>query len=218
MFIAGIDEAGRGCALGPLVVGIAVIKKENEDSLKEINVRDSKELSEKQRVEIYGLLKERLVEFKSIHIPAQELNELMPSKSLNEIEAMKMAALMNGLKNNPELIIVDCPDNVESNFIKRIRNYVDFSHKVKAEHKADQNYLIVGAASIVAKVERDNAIKEFHKKFGDFGSGYSHDEKTINFIKKYVQEKDKLPPMARIHWATNQNILNNKHQTKLLDY
>ena len=76
MFIAGVDEAGRGCALGPLVVGIAVIKKENESNLKKLGVKDSKDLSEKKRIEIYSELK-NLVEFKSIHITNVELNDLM---------------------------------------------------------------------------------------------------------------------------------------------
>jgi ribonuclease HII len=129
----------------------------------------------------------------------------MAQHSLNEIEAMKIAELINGLKKKPETIYVDSPDALKGAFEKRIRKYLNKANektKIVAENKADSNYVVVGAASILAKVKRDEEIEKLCEKFGDFGSGYPADPKTQKFLAEYVEKNKKLPPFSRIFWST----------------
>ena len=218
MLIAGIDEAGRGPCIGPLVLAVAVIEREREALLSGIGVTDSKMLSEKERNSQFPKIKKALSEFSTIHVKPEEIDSLRDWKSLNEIEAMRAAQLLNGLKTKPDLVYVDSPDVLEHNFAKRIKKFLSFEVALKAEHKADLNYPIVSAASILAKVERDSAVRELEKKFGKSGSGYPHDPDTIAFIKKYLDKHCKLPPIARKSWNTSQRMLDAKLQTKLFEW
>lgn len=218
MLIAGVDEAGRGPAIGPMVLAVAVIPSEKEDILHELGARDSKLIPEPERERLYPLMKEHLSHHATYHLSASEMDALMEHDSLNEIEAMKIGALLNELPVKPDLVYVDSPDPLASNFARRIENYLSYKPKIVAEHKADVNYPIVSAASILAKVERDEVIKSLQKQydsFGDIGSGYSHDERTISFLKNYLQLHQKLPDCARQKWGTNVRLMDARYQTKL---
>lgn len=206
MLISGADEAGRGCVIGPLVICVAVIEKEKEAELKAIGVRDSKLLSPAKRSSLYKQVKKLCKESKSIHITAEELNHLMDTLSLNEIEAMKIAEAFNSLKSSPEKLIVDSPDTNPENFSERLRKYLKKQPALQSEHKADVNHPIVSAASIIAKVERDRAIEDIKKEVGeDFNSGYSSDPKTIEFLKKHLHRKD-VQKYVRSKWSTLDRI------------
>ncbi len=216
--IAGIDEAGRGCCIGPLVMAVATINIDNLQKLSEIGVKDSKELSPKKREDLFSKLKKILKEYKFVKIEAKELNELMLRRSLNEIEAMKAAFLLQDLKYKPVVAYLDSPDPLQGNFAKRIKKYLPFPMELYAYHKADQLFPIVSAASIIAKVIRDKAIKKIedkYKEYGCLGSGYTHDELTIKFLKNYVKKNKKLPKFARTEWITTQRILDDSFQRKL---
>lgn len=218
MLIAGVDEAGRGPAIGPMVLAVAVIPSEKEDVLHELGARDSKQIVESERERLYPLMKETLSHYATYHLSAPEMDALMERDSLNEIEAMKIGSLLNDLPVKPDLVYVDSPDPLASNFARRIENYLSYKPKIVAEHKADVNYPIVSAASILAKVERDDVIKSLQKKyhsFGDIGSGYSHDERTITFLKKYLEQHQTLPDCARQKWGTNVRLMDARYQTKL---
>jgi len=218
IFIAGIDEAGRGPILGPLVIAGVLANKEQEEMLIEMGVKDSKELKPATRKKLAEKIKKTVEAYSIIKITASELNELMPRKSLNEIEAMKTAQILDELKPKPDIAIVDAPDIIEENYAKRIRKYLCASVVIKSEHFADSKYPIVGAASILAKVERDAEIDELKKEFGNIGSGYWHDEDTKNFVEAYIKSYNKLPPFARIYWEPSVRMLNEKRQKKLLDF
>lgn len=218
MLIAGVDEAGRGPAIGPMVLAVAVVSSEKEDVLHELGARDSKLIPEPERERLYPLMKQNLSAFATYHLSAPEMDALMERDSLNEIEAMKIGSLLNDLPEKPELVYVDSPDPVASNFARRIENYISYKPKIIAEHKADVNYPIVSAASILAKVERDDVIKKIqaqYDSFGDIGSGYSHDERTITFLKKYLSMHQVLPDCARQKWGTNVRLMDARYQTKL---
>lgn len=215
MLIAGIDEAGRGPCVGPMVMAVAVIEKEREPVLQEIGVADSKVLSPEQRESQFPKIQKALSEFATVHISPEEIDSLRDHKSLNEIEAMRAAQLLNGLKKRPQLVYVDSPDVLQENFALRIKKYLSFNTVIKSEHKADSNYPIVSAASVLAKVERDSAIASLEKDFGKIGSGYPHDPDTIAFIDNYLKAHKRLPPIARKSWDTSQRMLNAKLQTKL---
>jgi len=215
MLIAGVDEAGRGPALGPMVLSVATIDKKDEEKLKKIGVKDSKLLSPAERERQHKLIVKAVHEFKTTHIEAREIDSLRDRQSLNEIEAMRIGYLLNNLKTRPELVYVDAPDVVEANFAKRIKKYISFDIQIKSEHKADVNYPIVSAASIIAKVERDAAIKKLCMRYGNLGSGYPHDPDTIAFLCNWVKKNRKLPDFARKSWETSKNIEDKVFQKKI---
>lgn len=216
MIIAGIDEAGRGPAVGPMVMAVAVIEKDNEEELREIGVKDSKLLSIAARERQFGQIRNMLIEHRTVHISAKEIDELRIRKSLNEIEAMRAAHLLNNLKVKPSVVFIDSPDPKSSTFADRIRKYLSFNCILKAEHKADINYPIVSAASILAKVERDLKIRKLEDELGvKIGTGYSHDEDTITFIKSWLEKNNSLHECVRKSWATSIRLQDERLQSKL---
>ncbi|MEK6957562.1 MAG: ribonuclease HII [archaeon] len=215
MLIAGIDEAGRGPCLGPMVMAVALIKKDDEEKLVGLGVNDSKLLSAKERERQFPEIKKILLENECIHISPKEIDEYRLHKSLNELEAMHAARLLNALKQKPDVVYVDSPDIVMEEFAKRIRKYISFKTKIISEHKADLNYPIVSAASIIAKVERDGAIKKLALEFGEIGSGYPGDEVTIRFLKNYLLQHSVMPKFARQSWQTISAMENERLQKKL---
>lgn len=215
MLIGGIDEAGRGPCIGPMVMAITVIEKRDEEKLIKLGVKDSKLLSIKERERQLPQIKKIVSEFSSVQITPEEIDLLMLRKSLNEIEAMHAAKLINSLSKKPDVIYVDSPDVVMQEFGKRIEKYISTPVKIISEHKADSNYPIVSAASVIAKVERDEAIKKLSKDFGELGSGYPGDEITIKFLKNYLQEHSVLPKFVRKSWQTIKSLEDKKFQQKL---
>ncbi len=215
MLIAGVDEAGRGPALGPMVLSIATIEKKHEEKLKKIGVKDSKLLTAKERARQRALLKDALYESNTTSVSARQIDSLRDRKSLNEIEAMRIGYLLNSLRHKPDVVYVDAPDVIEANFAKRIRKYISFNVDIKSEHKADMNYPIVSAASILAKVERDAAVERLCRRYGNIGSGYSHDPNTIAFLCNWVKKNKALPGCARKSWETSANALDGVFQKKL---
>ena len=205
--IAGIDEAGRGAVLGPLVVCCAFCKREDERKLKKLAAKDSKQLTPKQREDAYEKLKE-FCTFRWIEVSALDLNQMMKKMSLNDIEAKVMAELIKKLGEAD--VMIDMPDRYSWTFRKRMERFG--VKRFEAEHKADENWPIVAAASICAKVTRDGKIEEIKKATMDFGSGYPSDPKTRNALKNKESAKI-IAPFTRMRWKTLETI----QQTKLFE-
>lgn len=199
--IIGVDEAGRGCIIGPMVICAAAINPLDEYKLKEMGVKDSKKLSPRQREGLYGKVG-RLTKYTTVKIAASELNELMDRHNLNEIEAMKIAHAIDSLGIRDATVYVDSPDNVPAKFARRIEKYLKTRVKIVSANKADDTYVIVGAASIIAKVTRDREIEKIKRETGiDFNSGYTSDpftQKVIAHRKDYPQ----LEKYLRTKWST----------------
>ncbi|MCK4319060.1 ribonuclease HII [Candidatus Micrarchaeota archaeon] len=202
--IGGIDEAGRGPVIGPLVICLATAERKDEQKIKQFGAVDSKKLSPEQREAVLAKITS-ICNFVIKEITAQELNRLMDDYSLNEIEEMAMAEL---IKKTRADVIVDLPERYSWVFFKRMKSYG--VEKVEAEHHADDKYPIVSAASICAKVTRDKRIEELRNQYGDFGSGYPADPKTIAFIKN-PEKRNLILKYIRIKWKTISNL----SQTKL---
>ena len=163
--------------------GITIDEKDIH-KLKEIGVKDSKLLTPKKRVALFPLIKEVVKEFKLIIVEPAEIDEALnsPTLNLNWLEAIKTAMILNALK--PNKAIVDCPSiNIEA-YQAYMGQFLKYDMEIQLEHNAER-YEPVAAASILAKVTRDNLIEELKKKYGDFGSGYPSDPKTKEFISKY---------------------------------
>lgn len=216
-YVAGVDEAGRGCVLGPLVLAVCTLDKDLESYFKGIGVKDSKLLSKSKREELFTVIKEKSIEYKIVVVPAEELNVLMNRYSLNEIEAQKTAEIVKELKIPIKKLILDCPDTQTDKYKKRMMsNFIalkhNYSFEIVSEHKADFNYISVACASILAKVVRDRMLFDLT---GSDISGYSSDPKTIEYLEKYILENKKIPPFARDKWETITKVMNKLYQNKI---
>ncbi len=218
ILICGIDEAGRGPVLGPLVMCGLLVKEEDEKELVKLKVRDSKLLTKVKREFLFDKIKDISYKYEIIAIYPDEIDHAVNNHdglNLNKLEAIKSAEIINLLK--PDKAIVDAP----SNNIKSYKQYLfelinNKKIELILEHKADLNYPIVSAASILAKVTRDNEIEKIKKKIKiDFGSGYMSDSKTVNFLEKYYE---KYPELFRKSWLPYRDIVNKKFQSKLEDF
>ncbi|MEM5814247.1 MAG: ribonuclease HII [Candidatus Aenigmatarchaeota archaeon] len=214
--VLGIDEAGRGSVIGPLIVGGVLIDEEDEEKLKKIGVRDSKELTPAQRERMASEIKKVAKEWVTVRITAKEIDELRKKKNLNVIEAEKMAEIIKFLKG--DRAYVDAPQ-VSTEKFKNVLLALAKNHtEIIAENYADRKYKVVSAASIIAKVERDAEIEKIKKEAGfDFGVGYPHDERSIEFVKKCLREKRFLEYL-RHSWTTVQELKGKKKQKKLGEF
>ncbi len=202
MKIVGIDEAGRGSVIGPLVVCGVAIEEDRLKYLERLKLNDSKKVAPKRRIVLSRKIR-KIAECYPVHISAADI-DLLRSKdvNLNEIEKIAMRKIIGDSK--PDVSFIDCIDVNPLRFIDEIEKFQD-NLKVIAEHKADSKYAIVSAASIVAKVDRDMEIQKLRKIFKDIGSGYPSDPKTISFLNKI--EYDDLPDFVRRSWSTIQRTI-----------
>lgn len=201
MKILGIDEAGRGPVIGPMIVCGVAIEKSRVKYIHRLKLKDSKKLSPKRRTVLSRKIK-KIAECYPVKITARDIDNLRSKNvNLNEIEKLAMKKIISDCE--PDIAVIDCMDVKPRRFKAEIENYKE-NLRVVAEHKADAKYPIVSAASIVAKVERDMEIHKIRKKFNDVGSGYPSDPKTIAFLKK--TSYDELPDFVRKSWATLKKI------------
>jgi len=222
MKILGIDETGRGSILGPLVICGFLIEEEKIELLKKMGVKDSKLLSPKKRSFLYQKLKKIADDIEIIELSAADIDQMRTESNLNRIEIEHMQQIVNKL--NPDKIFVDSVEANTEKFCKKILAGLDkpdkygFGTTFICENFADKKYPIVGAASIMAKVVRDTEIEKLHEKHGFFGSGYTSDSRTIEFIKNWLEEKGSLPSFARSSWVTAKILKSSHDQKKLGDY
>ena len=219
MLIGGVDEAGRGPVIGPIVLALAVIGEDRIGELQELRVRDSKELSLERREALYPEIWKLLDEVVVVKVPPAEIDLFVEGRGgLNELEALKTAQMIAEAKKQPEIVYIDAPDPNPNKYVQRIEKYVQDPPKIVAEHKADAKYPVVSAASIIAKVERDREIRRIEDEFGTFGTGYPHDEKTIKFLEMWVRREKGLPEFVRQSWSTARRVLERGAQKSILDW
>jgi len=211
--ILGIDEAGRGPVCGPMVLCGYMIEESKIEKLRKMGVKDSKLLAPKKRTELFAKLKRFCEDYHTIKISASEIDKLRNITNLNRIEIAKMQAIINKLQ--PDKVIIDSPEVNTQAFAKKIREKLDKECEIVAENFADKNHPEVGAASIIAKVTRDNEIKKLHKSHGFFGSGYSSDPATISFLKDWLKMNKDFPGFVRKSWMTAQLMKAEMRQTRI---
>lgn len=216
--ILGLDEAGRGPVIGSMFIG-GFMAEEVDVELEDLDVKDSKKLSDKKREG----LRDQLDEYGDVflkEISASEIDELREVMSLNEIEIQAFADVIE--RADPDKVIIDLPEPDAEKFIGKLRRELPqkFTEvKFVAEHGADDEFPIVSAASIVAKSARESHVEELHQKYGyDFKSGYPHDKPTTEFLKTYLQEKGEMPPETRMSWSTAERIVKENSQKGLEDF
>lgn len=146
-YIAGCDEAGRGCLLGPVVAGAVILPKDFKCDL----INDSKQLSEKQREEAYQIIKENAISWAVAEVSAEEIDEI------NILNASRKAMVMalNKLNHRYDMILTDAV---------KMQTDLPFEAIIHGDAKA----MCIAAASIMAKVTRDHICYELDKKYPDY--------------------------------------------------
>jgi ribonuclease HII len=202
MLIAGIDEAGRGCVIGPLVIAGVLVKEENLQTLRQIGVKDSKLLTAKKRETLFPEILRIAEKHVIVKLQPREIDVAVESgrklHKLNRLEAEHMAQIINTLE--PDEAQVDAADVIEERFKHHIQERLTTKANITSKHKADQRYPAVSAASIIAKVTRDHEIAALAAQHGDFGTGYLTDPKTMVFLKKLLETSDEYPDFVRKSW------------------
>jgi ribonuclease HII len=214
--ICGIDEAGRGPVLGPLVV--AGVKLADDKELEKLNVRDSKKLSPERREALASEIR-KLAEIEVVVLSANELDLLRQIMTLNEIETGMFSKIITKLK--AAKVFVDCVDTNEETFKNNLKTQLDYEPEIISKHKADDIFPVVSAASIIAKTIRDNEVTRISAELGiNIGSGYPADPITIEFIKNWLADRKELPPFIRHSWKTTERLWEDYKftPTKLDDY
>ncbi len=208
MLVAGVDEAGRGCVLGPLAVAGVSIEQSRLKELEGLGVKDSKLLSEGQRDALYPEIVRLCSRVEVSRIPPKMIDRYVSRgkkyRKLNYLEAIHMAKVIDAL--GADEVFVDAPDTNPERFRCELEELLSCRPRVVAEHKADVNYAVVSAASIVAKVERDLSVAELRALHGDFGSGYPSDPDTIAFLESWMKTNLSQPEFARKSWKTWERI------------
>jgi len=223
MWRIGIDEAGRGPVIGPLVVGALCLPEADLPLLHDAGVTDSKLLSESKRIELDTWIREQatmrnwMIE---LHIsnPA-EIDRAMALTNLNDHEVTLFAALARKLRiDGGGILQLDACDvdagRFGNNVASRLQGWPWDGWSMDSRHGADLHYLAVAGASILAKVARDNTIQSLSAEIGiDLGSGYPSDPKTIAAIPKLI-EGTEPHDCLRWGWATVRDAWQTTHSTQ----
>jgi len=211
----GVDEAGKGPVLGPMVAACVVAAPADLPE----SVDDSKRLAPARREDLAAALRgDPSVTVGVARIPPARIDA--PDTDVNSLTVAAHAeALGKALGPDAALDgVVDAGDVDADRFGRRVVARAPGDPDVVAEHGADETYAVVGAASIVAKVERDAAIDALADEYGAVGSGYPSDPATREFLRSYVETHGDLPDCARASWQTSRDALAAAEQGTLEEF
>ncbi len=215
--LVGADEAGRGPVLGSMIVGAVAT---TDPALLPAGIRDSKELDDPEREILAEELREACVidtaycevTPREIDSDAGSLNDLTIAAMVDAVGSVLPASVKTAT------VRLDACDVDPDRFGNRVRKRLSRDARVIAEHEADRIHPIVGAASVIAKSERERHVARLAAEFGDIGSGYPSDPTTASFLEAYVDEYGDLPPIARRSWRTSERLLERVNRSELADF
>jgi len=218
--IAGVDDAGRGPIIGPLVIAGVLWPEEKHEELRAMGARDSKLLTPEQRSRLNTKIRNLALKISVVEAQPKEIDEVVlhaqKLRKLNFLEAKMMAQVISELE--PNSAYVDASDVNEARYADDIRTFLPASLKdvkIFSEHHADRTYPVVSAASIIAKVRRDDLIGDMRQQYGDFGSGYMTDPKTMAFLRDWRRKHAEYPPIVRLSWKTIKELEDEIAQSRL---
>ncbi len=214
--ICGVDEAGRGPVIGPLV--IAGVTYKDNSLLIEYNIRDSKKITPKIREMLANKIKKSAIKYEILTINASDIDDMRKVMTLNELEVNAFSQVIKKLE--PEFCYVDAADVNEKRFGKEILSRLTYKPKIISKHKADEIYPIVGAASILAKTIRDEHVQKIARNLQKnlhlpLGSGYPADPVTKKFLITWLETYGELPSHVRHSWKTAQKLIKDSKRSKL---
>ncbi|WP_338102460.1 ribonuclease HII [Methanolapillus millepedarum] len=207
----GADEAGKGPVIGPMCVAGVCVTEEQENKLRALGVADSKKLTPKKREQLAPLIQKYVTSWYVLEVAPTKIDDLRNIMTMNEIMVVCFSKTIDELirKTTVDTVILDAADVKEERFGLRVKEECvkknQNAEKIEfiSKHKADSISPVVSAASILAKVKRDELIENIQKTEGvDFGSGYPSDPKTIAFLEKWAGEKKEFPDYVRKSWET----------------
>jgi len=217
VLIGGVDEAGRGSIIGPLVIAGISIRQDRIMDLHHVGVRDSKMLTAKARASLFAIISEMVDSLCIYKIDCSVIDENVLSKGLNKLEAETMAYVIENLK--ADMVYVDSCDTNPRRYKNHIESrLITSKSKLYSMHHADSLNIVVSAASIIAKIVRDGEIQEIRKTHCNIGSGYPSDEKTMRFIRNWVSEYKCAPRFARKSWRPLREMLEEVSNYKITQF
>ena len=203
MQISGVDEAGRGSMLGPLVVAGVQMEQSRMKQLSALGVKDSKRLSPKSRQTLYHKIIDIADDYCIVWAHPRSIDASVRLHHLNKLEAKYMAKVVSRLA--PDVSYVDSCDVNSDRFGREVSRLS--GRKVRSYHHADSRFVVVSAASILAKVSRDEAIRRL-RRIHDLGSGYPSDRTTVRFVTRYYDAHHSMPSFVRKSWKPVRRIMN----------
>ncbi|MCI4317624.1 MAG: ribonuclease HII [Thermoplasmata archaeon] len=214
--VLGLDEAGRGSWLGPLVIGGFLTDRATADTLPEMGVADSKCLTPRRREALFRQLAavgRRL----TIALPPATIDRWVRDGRLNDLEAHAFARLIR--RTRPGFVYLDACDPVASRFGIRVASLSGVDARMDARHRADEEIPVVSAASIVAKVCRDRAVSRLSKELdGEIGSGYPSDPTTVTFVRDFFATPHAHPEWLRHSWAPTERLMRERSARRLENF
>jgi ribonuclease HII len=206
----GVDEAGKGPVLGPMVAAAVRAPPSAIPS----DVDDSKRLAAERRVDLAARL--RADDRVAVGVAVVAVDRIDdPATDMNGLTVAGQAEALGGVAADGDAAILDAGDVDAARFGRRVGAVLDADVGVTAEHRADERHAHVAAASVIAKVERDRRVAELEERYGEVGSGYPSDPTTRAFLRAYVREHGEVPACARSSWATCEDVLRAAEQSSL---
>lgn len=203
--VAGVDEAGRGSILGPLVIAGISVAPSRISELTRLGIRDSKTLTPKARESLFKEIVELADSLGVVKFESHEVDRYVFLNGLNELEALGMATVIDSIQ--ADTFYIDACDVNLDRFRCSIQKYMLSTPSIYCLHHADTLNIVVSAASILAKITRDEEIEKIRKVYHNIGSGYPSDEKTMHFIKKWIKLHESSPIFARKSWRPLRALL-----------
>lgn len=197
--VLGIDEAGRGCVFGDLVVAGFFVEVLDDAALRAAGADDSKRIAADRRSEVRAALQ---------GLGTAAVRRVSPSRidtgNLNTLEEQAIVELVAELR--PDHVYIDAlghPSTLRATADRLLAAFPgDLRPTLTIEPKADQNHAVVGAASVFAKTLRDELLAELATCHGALGSGYPGDPKTKAWLQGWSRTGAPWPPFVRTKWAT----------------
>ena len=206
----GVDEAGKGPVLGSM---FAACVRGEPTELPE-SVADSKRLSPARRRELDAAIR-AVCEVGVAEIPVSRIDG---DEDMNTLTVAAHAEAIDAGACDDDTGLCDAGDTSERRFARRVADACERSVEIDARHGADGTDSLVAAASIVAKVARDEHVATLADEYGAVGSGYPSDETTRAFLREHVAEHGALPDCARASWQTSEDVLAAAEQSALAEF
>ena len=201
----GIDEAGRGPAIGPMVMAAVALDSRNAAALTRAGLCDSKtygagEEAHAIRCELDKQIRARARFVTTIEVAHSEIDERVSRGELNVLERELASRMIEEAKST-----LDCTiDKIIADGKRMFAPLCQRFERFESHDRAEEKHASVAAASVVAKVIRDDRFNQIKRQYEDqlgpiAGGGYAN-AATRKWLRAYVELHGKLPAEARLSW------------------